>query len=44
MLGKESDSLFYAEIIGLVNTAELKQRKFITRDMQRILAESQLSG
>ena len=44
MPGKEKGSLFFGEIIGLVNTAELKQRRFITRDMRRILVENRLSG
>jgi len=44
MLGKERDSLFYGETIGLVNTAELKQRRFITRDMRRTLVENRSSG
>ena len=44
MLGKERDSLFYAETTGLVNTAVLGQQRSITRNMQRILEESPLSG
>jgi hypothetical protein len=44
MPGKERDLLSYAETIGLVKFAAQKQRRFITRDMQKTLEESQLSG